>query len=136
MSENLKISILSILNLCIIESNEQKNELQNCALIVTKKILYITTSNFKWLCASETSISISRIQPIADLVDVENLSPNTLQLNFVDDNQDNQMEEAWQLAFDTITSCDSAFETISHYWEKIYSVPLIRNNFTKIGNNE
>lgn len=125
-----KVYILSFLRNFHVERNEEKNEMDICAFIVSDFSLFITSNHLKWFSASETIIQVEHTQSMSNLIEVLDVDSQTLQFNFMDDATDEPVEESWQLTFETDSSSESAFETVSQCWEKIFSVPL-----TKINNN-
>uniref|UniRef100_A0A336MPB6 CSON003607 protein n=1 Tax=Culicoides sonorensis TaxID=179676 RepID=A0A336MPB6_CULSO len=130
-----KIYILSFLTKFVIDKNDIKTETEFCAFIVSDSSLHITSNNFKWFSASETTIQPNHTQSMSNLIEVLDIDSKTLQFNFMDDTADDPVEESWQLTFETENSSDSAFETVSQCWEKIFSVPLTKLNKSSLSNS-
>lgn len=125
-----KVYILSFLKSFQVEKNDHKSSIEICAFVVSDTGLFITSNNLKWFSASETIIQVEHTQSMSNLIEVLDVDLQTLQFNFMDDATDEPVEETWKLTFETDNSSESAFETVSQCWEKIFSVPL-----TKISNS-
>lgn len=96
-------------------------------IIITKDAIHLTT-NFKWLCESlsnraNDSNHVTKFQPMANLVEVENLEREAFTLVFM-----NELEctiEKWILSVDTYSRSLKLIETTDEIWSKIFSVPLL-----------
>lgn len=129
MANQEKIRILSLLN-SVSSDALQSRPIDFCAFVVTDNRLFCTTSNFKWLSASATKIPVYCRQTMSNVVEADEVGPCSFRLHFMDDTAEKDGDEMWQLNFDTADSCESAFDTISQCWEKLFGLPL-----TKISSN-
>lgn len=132
VAEQQKVKILSLFRDYKNIRDDDEKVIEYGALIVTDDKLLIIGSDFKWLSASETSIDIEYNQTLNNLVEVEDYAGTSFKLNFMDDSEES-LPETWQLIFETDMSCESAFETISQGWEKLFRMPLTKVT-TKPGN--
>ncbi|XP_063697255.1 serine/threonine-protein kinase 11-interacting protein isoform X2 [Culicoides brevitarsis] len=130
IASHQKVYILSFLKKFSADKADQKLNSDICAFVVSESGLFISSSNLKWFSASETTIQVDFSQSMSNLIEVLDVDAQTLQFNFMDEATDEPVEETWRLTFETENSSESAFETVSQCWEKIFSVPL-----TKISSN-
>ncbi|KAG5684856.1 hypothetical protein PVAND_014066 [Polypedilum vanderplanki] len=109
------------------EETVPQKSLKSGVLLVTLEAIYCTT-NFQWLCSFENANNkinnnVTLVQPMTNLVELENLTKNSFTLNFMDE-LENTIEK-WKIAFDSFLRISKTLEIIDEIWRTIFCMPLV-----------
>lgn len=103
------------------------------SLIVTDTELILLKSDFQWICDDSVKnyetygACISTRQQMTNLIELDNLSENAFNFNFMDETENKF--ETWKFVFDDKTcAVDEVLKTVSDIWQKIFHVPLINSS--------
>lgn len=112
------------------EENPVPQKAMKCGtLFVTTEAIHLTT-NFQWLSDSSNKTSdnnsVTLVQPLTNLVELENLTKTSFTLNFMDE-LENTIEK-WKITFDSNSRIAKTLEIIDSIWRNIFCLPLINDD--------
>lgn len=97
-------------------------------ILITKDDVFVT-SNFQWLCENVCNVKNQESnnfilkQPIANLVELENLTKSSFILNFMDELEN--IVEKWNFTLESCQRISVILETIDVTWKKVFSMSLM-----------
>lgn len=97
-------------------------------LLATASQLYISgKGQFSWLSAKKLDSSpppfeFNLIQPMSNLVDVDQVADQQYVISFIDETQNKC--EIWQLHFETQSSAECCLNAVGQEWERLFGLPF------------
>ncbi|XP_017099234.2 serine/threonine-protein kinase 11-interacting protein isoform X1 [Drosophila bipectinata] len=126
--ETEPVKVCALLPRCQWTCGQEQQSFEPCLLLTTATQLYISgKGKLTWLSAkkldsSPPPLEFNLIQPMSNLVDVDQISDLQYVINFIDETQNKC--EIWQLHFETQTSAECCLNAVGQEWERLFGVPF------------